>query len=293
MARHCNALPTTIQPHRRHGRAAESTVPRRAALQIRVARSRRSLPLSKTKGWSSSPSATNRATSTQCARWKHPRHLAIAREHSKIQRTPLRPGIVSVSEASNNSEAPLLPEHHAAASPSKPIASRDPRLHSQIDAVVTGRHSDPFGFLGPHAIDGGWAIRFFIPWAEEAQISLQPPATESAAHLVTLEGVRGVQFAVWAPSAKRVSVVGDFNRWDGRVHPLRARGSSGIWEIFIPELAEGAIYKFEIIGPDGNMLPLKADPYAFRSELRPNTGSIVANLENYLWNDSDWLLQRS
>ena len=267
-----------------------------------------------------------------------------------------------------------MPEHHAAASPSKPIASRDPRLHSQIDAVVTGRHSDPFGFLGPHAIDGGWAIRFFIPWAEEAQISLQPPATESAApasaqavealklrpegffeallpahqtsalaptsykiqgrthygesfdlydpyafpcvltefdlhlmgegrhydtyqklgaHLVTLEGVRGVQFAVWAPSAKRVSLVGDFNRWDGRVHPLRARGSSGIWEIFIPELAEGAIYKFEIIGPDGNMLPLKADPYAFRSELRPNTGSIVANLENYLWNDSDWLSQRS
>ena len=113
------------------------------------------------------------------------------------------------------------------------------------------------------------------------------------AHLMTLEGVRGVHFAVWAPSAKRVSVVGDFNRWDGRVHPMRARGSSGIWEIFIPELAEGAIYKFEIIGPDGNMLPLKADPYAFRSELRPNTGSIVANLETYRWNDADWLSQRS
>src|SRR5262249_7739694 len=75
------------------------------------------------------------------------------------------------------------------------------------------------------------------------------------AHLMTLEGVGGVHFAVWAFSAKRVGVVGDFNCWDGRVHSMRACGFSGIWEIFISELAEGAIYKFEIIGSDGNMLP--------------------------------------
>ena len=74
---------------------------------------------------------------------------------------------------------------------------------------------------------------------------------------------------------------------------MRARGSSGIWEIFIPELDEGAIYKFEIIGPDDNMLPLKADPYAFRSEVRPNTGSVVTNLDTYRWHDADWLSQRS
>src|SRR5260370_24427236 len=111
------------------------------------------------------------------------------------------------------------------------------------------------------------------------------------AHVITLEGISGVHFAVWAPSAKRVSVVGDFNRWDGRVHPMRARGSSGLWEIFIPELAEGAIYKYEIVGPTGNILPLKADPYAFRSELRPNTRSVVTRLDHHKWTDADWIAQ--
>jgi 1,4-alpha-glucan branching enzyme len=113
------------------------------------------------------------------------------------------------------------------------------------------------------------------------------------AHLRTLEGVRGVHFAVWAPSARRVSLVGDFNRWDGRVNPMRARGSSGIWELFIPELGEGAIYKYEIIGASGAMLPLKADPYAFRGELRPNTGSVVVNLDTYQWTDTEWMNHRS
>ena len=113
------------------------------------------------------------------------------------------------------------------------------------------------------------------------------------AHLKTLEGVRGVHFAVWAPSARRVSIVGDFNRWDGRVNPMRARGSSGIWELFIPELGEGAIYKYEIIGANGAMLPLKADPYAFRGELRPNTGSVVVNLDTYKWTDTEWINHRS
>jgi 1,4-alpha-glucan branching enzyme len=113
------------------------------------------------------------------------------------------------------------------------------------------------------------------------------------AHLVTVEGVPGVHFAVWAPSARRVSVVGDFNRWDGRVNPMRARGSSGIWEIFIPELSESAIYKYEIVGPRGQLLPLKADPYAFRSELRPNTGSIVASLDHHQWQDHAWLAHRA
>src|SRR5689334_2909076 len=78
-------------------------------------------------------------------------------------------------------EAPPLPEHHAAASHSKLIAPHDPRLHSQIDALLTGRHSDPFSVLGPHAVDGGWTVRFFLPWAEEARVSFQAPASESAA----------------------------------------------------------------------------------------------------------------
>jgi 1,4-alpha-glucan branching enzyme len=75
------------------------------------------------------------------------------------------------------------------------------------------------------------------------------------AHITTVAGVKGVNFAVWAPSARRVSVVGDFNHWDGRANPMRSRGSSGIWELFVPELDEGTIYKYEIIGPNGAMLP--------------------------------------
>ena len=112
------------------------------------------------------------------------------------------------------------------------------------------------------------------------------------AHLHTVAGVAGTHFAVWAPGARRVSVVGTMNGWDGRVHPMRPRGSSGIWELFLPEVGEGAIYKYEIIGHHGSMLPLKADPYGFRSELRPDTGSVVANIEGHAWNDSVWLAQR-
>jgi 1,4-alpha-glucan branching enzyme len=113
------------------------------------------------------------------------------------------------------------------------------------------------------------------------------------AHVRTLEGVTGVHFAVWAPNARRVSVVGDFNGWDGRVNPMRSRGTSGIWELFVPEFDEGVVYKYEIVGPQNNILPLKADPYGFRSELRPNTGSVVARLDKHLWNDADWLQHRS
>jgi 1,4-alpha-glucan branching enzyme len=113
------------------------------------------------------------------------------------------------------------------------------------------------------------------------------------AHCKNLEGITGVHFAVWAPSARRVSVVGDFNRWDGRANPMRYRGSSGIWELFIPELGPGTIYKYEIVGPHDTVLPLKADPYAFASELRPNTGSVVAQIDTHRWNDSDWLDQRA
>jgi len=112
------------------------------------------------------------------------------------------------------------------------------------------------------------------------------------AHVKSIEGVSGVHFALWAPNARRVSVVGDFNRWDGRVHPMRSRGTSGIWELFVPELGEGTTYKYEMLGPANNMLPLKADPYGFSSELRPNNGSVVARIDKHQWNDTDWIQQR-
>jgi 1,4-alpha-glucan branching enzyme len=110
------------------------------------------------------------------------------------------------------------------------------------------------------------------------------------AHVREAKGIRGVHFGVWAPNARRVSVVGDFNRWDGRVHPMGLRGSSGVWELFLPGLDEGAIYKFEILARTGPHL--KADPYAFAAELRPKTGSVVCNLEKYTWHDDEWVAAR-
>jgi len=109
------------------------------------------------------------------------------------------------------------------------------------------------------------------------------------AHVQEVAGIRGVQFAVWAPNAKRVSVVGDFNSWDGRVHPMRNRGASGVWELFLPELDQGALYKFEIISRAGDLLEAKADPYGFAAELRPKSASVVCNIDGYRWNDSEWL----
>jgi len=96
------------------------------------------------------------------------------------------------------------------------------------------------------------------------------------AHPREMLGVRGTAFAVWAPNARRVSVVGEFNHWDGRRHPMRLRRECGVWELFVPGVGPGAAYKFELIGADGHLLPHKADPYARASELRPATASVVA-----------------
>ena len=110
-------------------------------------------------------------------------------------------------------------------------------------------------------------------------------------HLVNFQGENGVSFAVWAPHAKSVSVVGDFNHWDGTVHVMSKCGSSGIWQIFISGMTEHTVYKYQITTAYGKII-LKADPYAFCAELRPNTASKVYSLENYAWNDAAWLEQR-
>ncbi|HEY8594059.1 MAG TPA: 1,4-alpha-glucan branching protein GlgB [Devosiaceae bacterium] len=112
------------------------------------------------------------------------------------------------------------------------------------------------------------------------------------AHAMTFEGVDGVHFAVWAPNARRVSVVGNFNDWDGRRHPMRCRYDTGIWEVFIPGVGPGTIYKFEIVGRDGRLLPLKADPFAFQSELRPKTASVVADPKPFKWTDDAYMEAR-
>ena len=111
------------------------------------------------------------------------------------------------------------------------------------------------------------------------------------AHAMTINGVSGVHFAVWAPNAMRVSVVGWFNRWDGRSHPMQSRGKSGLWELFIPALQQGDLYKFELKSHGGH-LAQKSDPYAFFSELRPKTASVVWDLNKYQWGDSEWMEKR-
>ena len=106
----------------------------------------------------------------------------------------------------------------------------------------------------------------------------------------TVEGLTGVHFAVWAPNAQRVSVIGDFNGWDGRVHSMRKLVPSGVWEIFIPELRDGVCYKFEIRTTAGHLLH-KTDPYGRYFEVPPNTASVVVT-EQYNWRDADWMRDR-
>ncbi|WP_438301736.1 1,4-alpha-glucan branching protein GlgB [Pseudomonas sp. NMS19W] len=111
------------------------------------------------------------------------------------------------------------------------------------------------------------------------------------AQLKTVDGVDGVRFAVWAPNARRVSVVGDFNVWDGRRHPMRLRHPSGVWELFIPRLQAGDLYKYEILGAHG-ILPLKADPMALATSLPPDTASKVASPLQVDWQDQGWMTGR-
>lgn len=111
------------------------------------------------------------------------------------------------------------------------------------------------------------------------------------AHVMKADGVKGVHFAVWAPNAKRVSVVGDFNGWDGRIHQMNRLYNSGVFELFIPDAKEGDNYKFEI-KTKGGYLNLKADPYAFGMQLRPDTASVVRNIDNFKWADKKWLNNR-
>ena len=224
-----------------------------------------------------------------------------------------------------------------------------------VEALVAGRHGDPFALLGPH----GEEVRTFQPGARgvsvlaredgaglgrleqvhpaglcAGRVSRRVPyllhiewpggavqETEDpysfglllgpldihlfaegrhlelgrvfGAQAMEVEGVPGVRFAVWAPNARRVSVVGDFNGWDGRRHPMRRRVESGVWELFIPRLAPGALYKYEIIGPDGAMLPLKSDPVALATEMPPATASRVLDPTPFAWSDAEWMRSRA
>jgi 1,4-alpha-glucan branching enzyme len=221
-----------------------------------------------------------------------------------------------------------------------------------IEAIIAGRHDDPFAVLGVQKAGGNLVARAFVDGAEdltaftlegeevgtlerrhdagffEGPVTLEAreplryharnaggswwvtdPYTfgpvlgpmddyyiregshlrlfdRMGAHPIHHEGADGVHFAVWAPNARRVSVIGDFNAWDGRRNVMRHRRDTGIWEIFLPDAGVGAHYKFELIGPDGNLLPLKADPFARASEFRPATASVVAADLDHDWHDA-------
>lgn len=154
------------------------------------------------------------------------------------------------------------------------LPTAQPLRYAASNSGGEWRVTDPYSFgpvLGPlddYYVGEGSHLRLF---------------DKLGARLIDHEGASGVHFAVWAPNARRVSVVGDFNDWDGRRHVMRRRIDTGIWEIFVPDIGAGRAYKFEIVGADGSVLPLKADPFALRSELRPATASITDH-----WPDHDW-----
>jgi 1,4-alpha-glucan branching enzyme len=118
-------------------------------------------------------------------------------------------------------------------------------------------------------------------------------ADEFGAQVKSVEGVTGVRFAVWAPNARRVAVVGDFNSWDASRHPMRVRYPAGVWELFVPRIGAGERYKYDIVGPHGSRLPLKADPVARQAELAPGTASIVAAPDRFHWRDDRWMGSRA
>jgi 1,4-alpha-glucan branching enzyme len=241
-------------------------------------------------------------------------------------------------------------------------AARPSAYPSDVEAIVRGRHGNPFACLGMQGGSGEpVAVNVFAPQAAQVEVidsqsgervatlarihpegffsSFIPGRTERfayrlamsageynwemedpyrfppvlgeldeyllgegrhfrlyerlGAHPTTMEGVDGVSFAVWAPNAARVSVVGEFNAWDGRRHPMRKRIGVGIWEIFIPGLTRGTIYKYEILGAHGERLPLKADPMSFAQEQPPATASIVNGLPDHSWQDGEWMNTRA
>jgi len=143
---------------------------------------------------------------------------------------------------------------------------------------------DPYGF--PATISGADLHLFNGGRLEQGYRVL-------GARCMDVSGIPGVRFAVWAPNAERVSVVGDFNRWDGRVHPMRVHGASGVWELFIPGLAEGTLYKFEIRNRASGVLLVKTDPYGDRFEFRPGTAAKVTGPARHAWGDAHWMDARA
>jgi 1,4-alpha-glucan branching enzyme len=158
------------------------------------------------------------------------------------------------------------------------------RIRYESHDGVWHERYDPYSF--PLEIDGYDLARFGSGTHIHAHRFL-------GAHERTICGVRGVRFAVWAPNAERVSVVGSFNHWDGRYHPMSVRGSSGVWELFVPEIGAGELYKYEVYTRDSRELKLKSDPYGAAFEQRPATAAVTTPASTFSWDDAAWLMQRA
>lgn len=169
-----------------------------------------------------------------------------------------------------------------------PSSTTIPALHPQLryQAKATGRWHDaicPYSFA-PQISD--WDLHLLGEGKHHHAWKIL------GAHPTTVDGIAGTHFAVWAPAAQRVSVVGDFNAWDGRRHPMRARGGTGIWELFIPGLGSGEAYKYEILNRHGQLI-IKTDPYARQMFLRPETTSCIPAETTHAWQDAAWLEARA
>jgi 1,4-alpha-glucan branching enzyme len=158
------------------------------------------------------------------------------------------------------------------------------RILSAVEDGTTTVFHDPYSF--PATLTQDDLYLFNAGKLHQAYRSL-------GAHPRSLDGVNGVRFTVWAPNAGRVSVVGPFNRWDGRVHPMRTHGASGVWELFMPGLGPSELYKFEILNRRTGQIMVKSDPYGAAFELRPSTAARVARENDFSWNDGAWNKQRA
>ena len=168
-------------------------------------------------------------------------------------------------------------------------------------AAIAGR-KEPFDYRLRAQRDGVWSefddVYRFPPVLGDLDLHLlaqgdhRDSYQKLGAHPLVHDGVIGVSFAMWAPNARRVSLVGAFNEWDGRRLPMRRRHAAGIWELFVPGLRPGHFYKYEILGEDGRLLPLKADPYAETAERPPGTASVVVAPSSHVWGDDEWMQGR-
>ncbi|TKB66638.1 MAG: 1,4-alpha-glucan branching enzyme, partial [Nitrospira sp.] len=165
-----------------------------------------------------------------------------------------------------------------------PLGTTPYRFHITDRAGQVSERHDPYAFP-PLLTD--YVLHLF------AEGTLFKSYETMGSHILTVQGVAGVHFVVWAPNAIKVSVVGDFNQWDGRRHPMMNRGATGLWELFIPDIQDGTLYKYEVRSRHHGTPLLKADPYAVASELRPKTASIVCDLSSYLWKDQSWMATRA